>query len=136
MVKIRLRRMGARNRPFYRVVVSDSRKVPTAPAIEELGHYDPLQTPAVIELDREKIDHWVARGAQLSPTVKKLLVGYRPSSERRKDEKPAEDALEAVASAEVAAVEEPAGEAEAENEVAVAEDVATETEAPAEETSS
>ncbi len=74
MVKIRLRRMGARNAPFYRVVVSDSRRVPTASAIEEVGWYDPTKQPAQMKLDAGRIDYWVGRGAQLSPTVKKLLA--------------------------------------------------------------
>ncbi|MEE2775336.1 MAG: 30S ribosomal protein S16 [Acidobacteriota bacterium] len=73
MVKIRLRRMGARNRPFYRVVVSDSRRTPRAPAIDELGYYDPCQKPAVVKIDAGKIDAWLAKGALMSPTVKKLV---------------------------------------------------------------
>jgi small subunit ribosomal protein S16 len=74
MVKIRLRRMGARNAPFYRVVVSDSRRTPTAASVEELGWYDPTKQPAQIKIDAGRIDYWVRRGAQLSPTVKKLLA--------------------------------------------------------------
>jgi small subunit ribosomal protein S16 len=74
MVTIRLRRMGARNAPFYRVVVSDSRRTPTGSAIEEVGWYDPTKQPAQMKLDAGRIDYWVGRGAQLSPTVKKLLA--------------------------------------------------------------
>ena len=73
MVKIRLRRMGSRNHPFYRVVVSDARSTPTGAALEEIGHYDPRRQPAVVEIDRERVESWVARGAKLSPTVAKLL---------------------------------------------------------------
>jgi small subunit ribosomal protein S16 len=73
MVKIRLRRMGARNRPFYRVVVSDSRRVPNAPAIDEIGFWDPSRTPAVLEIDRDRVDYWVKRGAGLSDSVRKLV---------------------------------------------------------------
>jgi small subunit ribosomal protein S16 len=73
MLKIRLRRMGARNNPFYRVVVSDSRQVPTGAAVEELGHYDPTKVPAQVTLNTARIDHWVGQGAQLSPTVKRLV---------------------------------------------------------------
>jgi len=80
MLKIRMRRMGARNSPFYRVVVSDSRRVPTASAVEELGWYDPTKTPAQMKLDAERIDYWVGRGAQLSPTVAKLLGKDRKSA--------------------------------------------------------
>jgi small subunit ribosomal protein S16 len=74
MVKIRLRRMGSRNHPFYRVVVSDSRKTPTGSALEEVGYYDPRREPIELKLDRERIDHWVSKGAQLSATVKKLVA--------------------------------------------------------------
>lgn len=74
MLKIRLRRMGARNRAFYRVVVSDSRRVPTASAVEELGHYDPVMQPAEVKIDRERVQYWMDRGAKLSPTVKSLLA--------------------------------------------------------------
>jgi small subunit ribosomal protein S16 len=74
MVKIRLRRMGARNRPFYRVVVSDTRRVPTAPAIDEIGFWDPSRRPAVLEIDRDRIDYWVRRGAGLSDSVRKLVA--------------------------------------------------------------
>lgn len=78
MVKIRLRRMGARNRPFYRVVVSDSRRVPNAPAIDEIGFWDPSRTPAALEIDRDRVDYWVRRGALLSDSVRKL-VGQLPA---------------------------------------------------------
>ena len=74
MVKIRLRRMGNRNRPFFRVVVSDSRKVPMAASVEELGYYDPSRQPATVQIDRERIAEWVKRGAQMSPTVKQLVA--------------------------------------------------------------
>jgi small subunit ribosomal protein S16 len=73
MLKIRLRRMGARHRPFYRVVVSDSRNVPTASAIEEVGHYDPISQPAKAEINTERVHYWVGKGAQMSPTVKRLV---------------------------------------------------------------
>jgi small subunit ribosomal protein S16 len=73
MLKIRLRRMGARNNPFFRVVVSDSRNVPTAAALEEIGYYDVAKNPAQVNIDAERAQYWVSRGAQMSPTVKKLL---------------------------------------------------------------
>lgn len=73
MVKIRLRRMGSRNHPFYRVVVSDARKTPTGAALDEIGHYDPRKQPAIVSIDRERLDRWVSKGALLSPTVSKLL---------------------------------------------------------------
>lgn len=74
MVKIRLRRMGTRNRAFYRVVVSDGRRTPTAVSVEELGHYDPEKKPAEFSLNRERYDHWVKNGAQVSETIKTLVA--------------------------------------------------------------
>ena len=73
MLNIRLRRMGARNNPFFRVVVSDSRNTPTAAALEEIGYYDVTKNPAQVNIDAERAQYWVSRGAQVSPTVKKLL---------------------------------------------------------------
>ncbi|MCG8456407.1 MAG: 30S ribosomal protein S16 [Holophagales bacterium] len=77
MLKIRLRRMGSRHRPFYRVVVSDSRRVPTAAALEELGYYDPRVSPSLFKVDLEKLDAWLAKGAQPSDTVKQLVKKAR-----------------------------------------------------------
>jgi small subunit ribosomal protein S16 len=74
MLKIRLRRMGARNNPFYRVVVSDSRNVPTASALEEIGYYDVTKNPAQVNIDTARAEHWISKGAQVSPTVKRLLA--------------------------------------------------------------
>jgi small subunit ribosomal protein S16 len=73
MLKIRLRRMGNRNRPFYRVVVSEGANIPRGATLEELGHYDPAKTPAVVHLDRDRVQYWMGRGAQVSETVKSLL---------------------------------------------------------------
>ncbi len=73
MLMIRLRRMGTNKRPVYRVVVSDRKKTPTAAVMEEVGFYSPRSEPIEFRVDRERIDYWVARGAQLSPTVKSLL---------------------------------------------------------------
>ena len=73
MLKIRLRRMGTTNRPFYRVVVSDSRRATSASAVEEIGFYDPRQTPPRVEIDRSRVEYWVGMGAQLSDTVRQLV---------------------------------------------------------------
>lgn len=73
MLTIRLRRMGRKDRAFYRFVVSDSRKTPIASAVEEVGHYDPLQKPPVLQIQRDRIDYWVSNGATLSNTVKTLM---------------------------------------------------------------
>ena len=72
-VKIRLRRMGARNNPFYRVVVADSRSPRDGRFIEEIGYYDPKSQPEVIKIDAEKAKDWIAKGAQPTDTVKRLL---------------------------------------------------------------
>ena len=73
MVKIRLRRMGAKKAPFYRVVVADSRYPRDGRFIEEIGTYDPLKTPAVINVDAERAQAWIKTGAQPTETVKALL---------------------------------------------------------------
>ena len=74
MVKIRLRRMGAKKAPFYRIVVADSRSPRNGRFIEEIGYYDPMKEPAVIEVNAEKAKAWLANGAQPTETVKALLV--------------------------------------------------------------
>ena len=73
MVKIRLRRMGAKKAPFYRIVVADSRYPRDGRFIEEIGTYDPTRNPSVINLDMEKANKWIATGAQPTDTVKKIL---------------------------------------------------------------
>ena len=73
MVKIRLRRMGAKKAPFYRVVVADSRYPRDGRFIEELGTYDPRQTPAGINIDVERAQAWIKTGAQPTDTVRDLL---------------------------------------------------------------
>ena len=78
MLMIRLRRMGGRNRPHYRVIVSDSRRATSSSALEELGVYDPTPTPPLLKVDRDRLGHWVGKGARLSPTLRKLLA--RPSA--------------------------------------------------------
>ena len=74
MVKIRMRRMGARNHPFFRVVVSDTRQTPTAAALEEIGYYDSRKQPAIVNINRERYDHWVSKGAQVSDSVRTLVA--------------------------------------------------------------
>ena len=73
MVKIRLMRMGAHKRPFYRFVVADSRARRNGPFVEIIGTYDPLKEPSEIKLDLEKAKLWLQRGAQPTDTVKKLM---------------------------------------------------------------
>ncbi len=72
-VKIRLRRMGRKKRPFYRVIVADSRSPRNGRFIEEIGWYDPLQDPGVIKIDEEKAKKWLANGAQPTDTARSLL---------------------------------------------------------------
>lgn len=74
MVKIRLRREGSRNHPYYRVVVSDSRKRPTGPMIEIIGHYNPKSDPPAIVVDMDRYNDWLSRGAQASESVKTLVA--------------------------------------------------------------
>ncbi len=74
MVKIRLRRMGAKKAPFYRIVVADSRYPRDGRFIEEVGYYDPMKEPAIIKVDEEKVKEWLKNGAQPSETVKALLT--------------------------------------------------------------
>ena len=73
MVKIRLRRMGAKKNPYYRIVVADSRSPRDCRCIEEIGTYNPLTDPATITVDLEKAQTWIKNGAQPSDTVRGLL---------------------------------------------------------------
>jgi small subunit ribosomal protein S16 len=72
-VKIRLRRMGAKKAPFYRIIVADSRSPRDGRFIDEIGYYNPIAEPAVIKVDEEKAVNWVKNGAQPSDIVKKLF---------------------------------------------------------------
>ena len=72
-VKIRLRRMGAKKAPFYRLVVADSRYPRDGRFIEEIGYYDPTKDPVVLKVDDEKVKSWIAKGAQPTDTVKAIL---------------------------------------------------------------
>ena len=73
MVKIRLRRMGAKKAPYYRIVVADSRSPRDGRCIEEIGAYNPLTEPATITVDSEKAKTWIQNGAQPTDTVRGLL---------------------------------------------------------------
>ena len=72
-VKIRLRRLGAKKAPFYRIVVADSRYPRDGRFIEEIGYYDPTKEPSVVKVDAEKAQKWIKNGAQPTDTVKKIL---------------------------------------------------------------
>lgn len=73
MLTIRLRRMGAKHKPVYRIVVSDSRKRPTSDVLDQVGFYDPGVDPPEIRLDTDKVEAWRAKGAQMSATVRSLV---------------------------------------------------------------
>jgi small subunit ribosomal protein S16 len=72
-VKIRLRRMGAKKNPFYRIVVADSRYPRDGRFIEEIGYYNPLTEPSEVKVDAEKVKEWIKNGAQPTDTVKSLF---------------------------------------------------------------
>ncbi len=73
MVKIRLKRMGMKKHPFYRIVVADERSPRNGRFIEEIGYYDPMQQPATVKVDNEKAVDWMKKGAQPTDTVRVLL---------------------------------------------------------------
>ncbi|MDH4139970.1 MAG: 30S ribosomal protein S16 [Coriobacteriia bacterium] len=144
-VKIRLARTGAKKTPFYRIVAADSRAPRDGRFIEVLGRYNPRANPSFIELDVEKTEAWVAKGAQMSDTVARLLeiaknpdmkapegkvkVSKKSSARAKKEEAAAEAPAKEAPAAEAEA---PAAEAEAPAEEAPAEEAPAE-EAPAEE---
>ena len=119
MISIRLTRIGRSHRPYYRVVVADSRRSRDGRFIEVLGHYDPLPKPAVIEIDTGKVDEWISKGAKVSDTVSSLVRKYKEREagivkEERPKKKAKDEAPEAAQQkpAEAsAAPEEPAAEA-------------------------
>lgn len=73
LVKIRLTRMGSHKKPFYRVIVADSRARRDGPFVEILGTYDPMKEPSEIKVNAERADYWLKEGAQPTDSVKKLL---------------------------------------------------------------
>ena len=72
-VKIRLKRMGMKKKPFYRVVVADERSPRDGRFIEEIGYYDPTKEPSVVKIDAEKAKQWLDNGAQPTDTVREIL---------------------------------------------------------------
>lgn len=79
MLMIRLARVGARKKPFYRVVVIDKERARNGRSVEVVGTYNPRTNPATVDFKRERIDYWVSKGAQLSERVEKLL-GKAPAA--------------------------------------------------------
>jgi small subunit ribosomal protein S16 len=79
MMSIRLMRLGAKKRPFYRIVVTDSRKPRESKATDTIGYYDPLKEPPDIKIDLEKANYWQERGARTSKTVQSLIHKFSKS---------------------------------------------------------
>lgn len=135
-VKVRLTRVGSKKNPIWRVVVADGRSPRDGRSIETIGHYNPQTQPSRIEIDRERLQHWLDRGAQPSNTVKKLIRAENTGHEYPKADAPAPVATppkpkaEPAAEAAPDATEAPAAEAEAPADAeAAAEEVAAEQEA-------
>lgn len=83
-VTIRLQRQGTRNRPFYHIVATDSRKKRDGAVLEKVGYYDPAGEPSVVELKSDRVQFWFERGAQMSNTVSKLVGVKKVSLARAK----------------------------------------------------
>jgi small subunit ribosomal protein S16 len=79
MLAIRLRRTGSKKRPFFRVVVTDSRTARDSSFVEVLGFYNPRTKPETLRLDRERLDHWLKSGAQPSDTIRTLVARMPPA---------------------------------------------------------
>jgi small subunit ribosomal protein S16 len=129
MVKIRLKRVGKRRQPSYRVVVADSRSPRDGRIIEAIGHYGPRQDPSVVSIDSDRAVYWLQKGAQPSQTVRKLLQisGAWGEFTGEAPPKPAAGSKKTTAAASVkatpaASVEEPADLPEAEDQTAAAPD--------------
>ena len=86
-VRIRLRRVGAKKKPYYRIVAVDSRVSTRGKILELLGHYGPIENPVKVDIDIEKVDMWVKKGAQLSDTVRSILNKAKKPQEQEKVEK-------------------------------------------------
>ena len=131
-VKIRLARHGAKKAPFYRVVVADGRARRDGRFIEMVGRYNPRATPSLVEVDIEKVDAWLAKGAQPTEAVAKLIAVARGEKAAPVEETKASKKAVAKAAAEEAAAAKAAEEAAA-AAAAAAEAEAAAAEAPAEE---
>jgi small subunit ribosomal protein S16 len=117
-VKIRLARHGAKKRPYYRIVVADSRMPRDGRFIEQVGRYNPLTEPKTVEIDLEEVDAWIAKGAKPTSAVENLIEIAR--GEKAAPDKKAKPSKKTIAKAKAAA-EEAAAAAEAEAEPAAEE---------------
>jgi small subunit ribosomal protein S16 len=147
-VRVRLTRVGSKKNPIWRVVVADQRSPRDGRVIEQIGRYNPQTQPSEVVLDTERLEHWLARGAQPTDTVRRLIkiqertaAGIEPPKaatagpKKKKAAPPPEAAVEAAPEAEEPPAEEPAPEEPAAEEPAeepAAEEPAPEGDAPAE----
>ena len=124
MLRIRLRRGGKKNQPSYRVVVADRLAPRDGKFIENLGHYNPLTDPITLEVKKERVDHWIALGAQPTETVHRLLFKHgiieteppkRPSRPTRAEREAAEAAQAELAAEPEAPAAEPVNEPSSES---------------------
>jgi len=76
MLAIRMRRVGSKKRPFFRVVVAESADAREGSFVEVVGHYDPRTKPAKVEIDRERVNYWISKGARPSDTVRSLMARH------------------------------------------------------------
>ena len=76
MLAIRLRRAGSKKRPFFRIVVADSRSAADSSFVEILGHYNPRSKPALVDVKKERVDYWISKGAQPSDSVRTLMARH------------------------------------------------------------
>jgi len=118
MVAIRLRRAGSKKRPFFRVVVTDSRTARDSSFVEILGHYNPRTKPALVDVNKERIDYWIKQGAQPSDTIRTLMARHLTVKPPAADTAPAKTADRPAKTAEkpVEAAQTPAGTAETPSE--------------------
>ncbi len=90
MVVVRMARYGAKKRPFYRMVVADSRFAKEGRCIETIGYYDPTTEPATVQFDVERLTHWKSKGARLTPTVNSLYKKHSTTNQKKSQKKPQE----------------------------------------------
>ena len=127
-VKIRLRRMGAHKKPFYRIVVADSRSPRDGRCIEEIGYFNPMVTPVDVKLDMEKVEKWISNGAQPTDRVKSIINEIKNPKEKKEVKKISKRAAKKQAEEAKVKAEAEAKKAEAPEE----QSEVKETEAPAE----